>query len=215
MTHTNHREGTYEIQKSDYIVLIMPSKGFNDTPDIVEKMRKLWDILIKYNPVNGSAIDTGILIEKDAEEIRNNITRKSSMLLAVYTDKDIIEKVVKEVKAANMGISVVVTGLIEDIGEIAERYNIDLHSIEYSLGIHGKTELLAPAYIRQITTMCGHGMISENLVKHLLVKVSNNKLTVEQAVEELGKQCVCGIFNTEKASILFENALTENENTIR
>lgn len=153
-----------------------------------------------------------MLLTTPAETILEKIDNKTPMLLGVYTSKDAIQQVVKDIKAADKGISVVVSGLIEDAAEIAEANGLNLHSVQFALGIHGRRDLLPPDHIREVTTMCGHGLISANLVAHLLQRVKDNKLSVDDAITELGKQCVCGIFNTQKAKFLFERALKAEAN---
>lgn len=212
MTHTNFREGTLETFKQDYVVLVMPAKGINNREDIVDKMRDIWGIMRSYNPVNGGGINTGMLIATSAENITANINRETPMLLGVYTDQDTVNRVIKDIKAADHGISVVISGLIEDTKKIAEANGLSLHSVEYALGVHGRRELLPPDHIREVTTMCGHGLISAHLVAHLLTRVKGGGMSIDKAVKELGKQCVCGIFNTEKARFLFERALAAEEN---
>lgn len=207
MTHTNFREGTLETYKQDYVVLVMPAKGFNNREDVGDKLRDIWKIMYSHKPLNGGGVTTGMLLTTPAETILQKIDNKTPMLLGVYTSKETIEKVVRDIKAADNGISVVVSGLIEDAAEIAKTNGLNLHSIQFALGIHGRRDLLPPDHIREVTTMCGHGLISAHLVAHLLEKVKSNKMSIDDAVTELGKQCICGIFNTQKAKFLFERAL--------
>jgi len=207
LTHTNFREGTLETYKRDYVVLVMPAKGFNNREDIGDKLRDIWRIMYSYKPINGGGVSTGMLLTTPAETIIEKIENKTPMLLGVYSDKDTVNRVIRDIKAADRGISVVVSGLIEDTAEIAKANGLNLHSIEYVLGIHGRRDLLPPEHIREVTTMCGHGLISSHLVAHLLEQVKGKKMGVDDAVTEIGRQCICGIFNTEKARFLFERAL--------
>lgn len=207
MTHTNHREGTKELNMNDYIILVMPAKGYNNNDGIVNKMRETWNVLTRHNPINGGGINTNILLKDRAENIRKQINKNTPMLLAVYNNSYDFQKAVKEIKNNDFGISVVLTGLINEIKEMVKKYNIDFHSIEYSLGVHGNKAKLPDSHIREIVTMCGHGMISKNLAKDILTKIKNNRITIDEAVQELGKQCVCGIFNVDKAKKIIMNNL--------
>ncbi|HHY42752.1 MAG TPA: hypothetical protein GX514_07890 [Thermoanaerobacterales bacterium] len=78
------------------------------------------------------------------------------------------------------------------------------HTINYSLGVWGKKELLPDDNILSITTMCGHHMISPNLVKKLVDDVKRNKITAEKAAWKLATFCPCGIFNQVRAEKLIE-----------
>ena len=51
---------------------------------------------------------------------------------------------------------------------MAAEVGLNPHTINLSLGIHGGTEALPPAEIRQFTTMCGHAMIAPHLVEDAL-----------------------------------------------
>ena len=58
--------------------------------------------------------------------------------------------------------------------------------------------------------MCGHGMVSVNLIKKAVEKVKNGKLTSEKAAENLFKPCMCGIFNPHRAAKLLERLAEES-----
>jgi len=56
--------------------------------------------------------------------------------------------------------------------------------------------------------MCGHGTIPFNLVRRMAKVVRSGKLNLEQAAAELGKPCVCGIFNTRRTQALLQEYIT-------
>jgi len=64
--------------------------------------------------------------------------------------------------------------------------------------------LLPDEDILSITTMCGHHMISPNLVKKLVEDVKKGKITPEKAAWKLATFCPCGIFNHVRAEKLIE-----------
>jgi hypothetical protein len=47
-------------------------------------------------------------------------------------------------------------------------------------------------------------MVSSTLVEAVIERVKNGSMTIEQASIELGKQCTCNIFNSERAIELIE-----------
>ena len=114
--------------------------------------------------------------------------------------------------AAELGLSVIVSGLHDETDRLCREAGTRRHTVQYSLGVWGKTELLPHPKILEITTMCGHGTIPFNLVRRMSKAVRSKKLSLEQAAA-LGKPCVCGIFNTSRAQALLQEyiACTEDE----
>jgi hypothetical protein len=58
--------------------------------------------------------------------------------------------------------------------------------------------------VLEITTMCGHGQVSRYLVDDLAEKVKKGSLSLEEAGRELGKPCLCGLFNPKRAEMLLQ-----------
>jgi len=195
VTHTHHRMLERELMKKDYIIMVVPAKGFNDKGSR-EKLKKAFTILCKNNPVNYCNGSTGsLLMGFDFETLREAI-RDGAILHAVYKSKVDIENVIRKLKEENLGFSVVVSGLFDEMYEVARKVSIGkFHTVNLSLGVWGNKELLPESEILEITTMCGHGMISPNLVKYFLKRIAEGKISAEEAAKEIGKQCICGIFN--------------------
>ena len=80
--------------------------------------------------------------------------------------------------------------------------DIKRHTAQCSLGVWGKVERLPQAEILDISTMCGHGMISFNLVRRMATDVRNHSISLEEAAGIMAKPCVCGIFNPKRAEDL-------------
>jgi hypothetical protein len=78
-----------------------------------------------------------------------------------------------------------------------------------ALGIMGNKELIPKRKILDLVTMCGHGLVSRYLVKHLLQEVKEGNILAEEAGRILGAQCVCGAFNTKRAAIILDE-MTKN-----
>ncbi|MEW6398152.1 MAG: hypothetical protein AB1503_03165, partial [Bacillota bacterium] len=55
-----------------------------------------------------------------------------------------------------------------------------------------------------ITTMCGHHMISAQLVEKTIADVRRGKVKPATAARRLARMCPCGIFNHERAARLLE-----------
>ncbi len=203
MTHTLHRIKNEARQKDDYVVLIMPAKGINNegSKDI---FIKYIDILYKFNPINLGGIGVGNLALDDIELIKKQVTEDAVMVHGVYEDRETLIKVLKALKEADYGYSVVVSGLVDDVNCCSKDSDLQRHSVDLSLGIWGAIDKLPPEEIMEITTMCGHAMISANLVNKMVEDIKKGRTTSEKAAIELAKPCACGIFNTEKAKGLLE-----------
>lgn len=113
------------------------------------------------------------------------------------------------IKEPDYGLSVTVSGLIDEVKDITRELSIKPHSINLSVGIHGKVQELPSPEVLEFVTMCGHGMISASLVEKLIEDVKAGSYTPEKAAEEMAGPCVCGIFNTERAAKLLEKYVQE------
>ena len=58
--------------------------------------------------------------------------------------------------------------------------------------------------ILEITTMCGHGMTTPNLVKKCIEEVISGKMGPREAARLLARPCICGIFNPSRAEALLQ-----------
>ena len=118
---------------------------------------------------------------------------------------DAVKEVLKELKNEHLGISIVVSGLIDEITNIAKESGLKPHTALLSLGIHGKKSLLPKDNILEITTMCGHGLVGEGLVESVIEKIKSKQLTPKEGARLLAQPCPCGIFNTDRCEELLKN----------
>ena len=203
MSHTLHRIKTETGKQDDYVVLVMPARGVNNQ-DCVEVFVKYLCLLYQFNPINMGGITIGTLATNTFEELLENVTPEAPMIHAVFKDRDTLIRVMKALKESDYGYSVVVSGLVDDVGCCAKEAGIQRHSVGLTLGIWGDTSKLPPEGILEITTMCGHAMISVNLVSKMIEDIRKGRITARQAAEKLAEPCVCGIFNTDKAERLLK-----------
>ncbi len=197
MTHTLHRKGTRESLNRDYIFLCMAAKGINED-GAADKMREFLRIVIKHNAVNIGDMRTGNIFCCNPEEIISKVT-STSIVHGVFTDPAVVTKVMKSLKNANLGMSVVVSGPFSSVEELCKKTGIKPHSVDYSGGIWGKTEKLARPELLECTTMCGHAMISANLVDDIVKRIKAGVINARQGSIEMGKVCCCGIYNPVRA----------------
>ncbi len=194
MTHSLHRIGTESDLKEDYVILAMVARGYNDTnPEAREKLIKIGEILEQHNPTN--------MIIKPAWKV-------STVIQGVFENKKDVKDVLKALKKENLGVSIVVSGLISEITPVLKDIDLKPHTIHLSLGIFGKKEKLPSEEILELTTMCGRHCISPQSVENYVNLIKKGKISVEKATEKLAKPCVCGIFNPKRATMILRK-LTE------
>lgn len=201
MSHTLHRVKTKSGQTDDYVVLIMPARGINNH-DCVNVYRKYLALLYSFSPVNMGGLKVGTLVSNTYEELLENVTDDVPMVHAVYKDRDTLIEVMKALKEADYGYSVVVSGLVDDVDCCAKQSGIQRHSVDLTLGIWGDTSKLPPEGVLEITTMCGHAMISANLVNKMIENIRKGIMSPRDAAVKLAEPCACGIFNVDKAERL-------------
>ncbi|MEM0453767.1 MAG: hypothetical protein QXO98_03840 [Sulfolobales archaeon] len=198
MTHTHHRVGPIESLKNDYVVLVMASRHVK-YEDEGGKFKKVMEILAKYGPVNLGNMVAGNKYWRDEEDVMSKFKEFGNIVHGVYTNQEQIKKVLKDLKDAELGLSVVVTGVYEEVFKILKEVGLKPHTVNLSLGIWGRTEKLPPKEILEVTTMCGHCMVSPALVLKMVAEIKKGRLSPASAAVELAKACVCGVFNVKRA----------------
>jgi hypothetical protein len=111
-------------------------------------------------------------------------------------------------KKANLGMSVVVSGPFRSVEEACKKTGITPHSVDYSAGIWGKTEKLARPELLECTTMCGHAMISANLVEDIVKRIKAGVINAREGSIEIGRVCCCGIYNPVRAEKILKKLAT-------
>ncbi len=129
----------------------------------------------------------------------------------VYDNKESLIKALTDLKEADLGQSVVVSGIFEDVFEACEKIGIGPHTVNMSAGIWGRTDLLPKRKTLEISTMCGHGYVSRYLIENLINRVKKREMTLEEAAVEMSKQCICNFFNPIRAANLIEEYLESEE----
>jgi hypothetical protein len=215
MTHTLHRtanaDKTFNIDtlNDDFVFLSMSAKGYDNEKGSADKMRKTLEIAQKHNPVNYGDMRHGNKFSSQLPDIMKGIT-DTSIVHAVFDNIDDAAAFAKEVKEANLGISLVVSAPFARAWEVADKAGAMGHTIEYSLGIWGKTEKLPAPEVNDFCTMCGHGMISRYLVEDCIKRVKAGRMQAKNAAATICKQCVCGIANPMRAEAIL-NAIASKK----
>ena len=204
MTNTLHRQGTLESLKNDYVIFAYTAKGITregSGPKLQEFMR----ICLKYHPINIGDSKQGN-IHQDDIDIQKLISNQGdgAGAAAVFADIDTLQKVVEELIRADLGISIIISGLLDEVQQCCRKAGMDRHSVEHSLGFWGSKDRLPEREILEFNTMCGHGMVSFNLIRKMIEYVKLRRLTPKKAATIMAKCCECGVFNPARAEILLE-----------
>jgi hypothetical protein len=180
----------------------MAARGFT-YEDSERKMQKVWGVLARFRDriVNYGNVTKGNRQQVTFEELQ---TVQSRLIHAVFADRETLQECLRDLAAADVGVSVVVSGLYDEVLDACEESGLTPHTVNLSLGIHGRTDRLPAPEVLEITTMCGHAMISAALVRKVLEDVEIGRSSAEEAARELSRLCVCGIFNPERAEAVLQ-----------
>lgn len=202
MTHSLHRIGSAENLDQEIIFILTPSRGIN-SKGAEAKIKKFLDIIVSNGPVHYGDDRVGNRYTAGYDKIVGNLEGITN-IHAVFNDFERAKEVFRGIVEADLGLSVVVSGLFNRAKACCEAAGIHYHSVEHSLGIWGNRSLLPDEKTLEIITMCGHGLVSANLIKAMADDVRDKKKSAQEAAEELARHCLCGIFNTERAALLLK-----------
>jgi hypothetical protein len=202
MTHTLHREGTLANLADDYPMLAIRARGYNHDGN-VWRLKKILEIASRYPIVNFGDVRNGCKFTTNLEQIFAS-DLDLPLVHMVFSNKEDLTRCMADLKAAGLGISVVASGVMDEIFDCCRKAGLRPHTVNYSLGVRGRTDKLPPKEILEIATMCGHALVASNLVKKLIGDIQKGKETCDGAAAKLAKNCLCGIFNPERASKLLQ-----------
>jgi hypothetical protein len=201
MTHSLHRKGTAEDICDDYVMLVMAGRERMKNEIVQERMNEVWDILSRHEAAltNFGSIRGGGRHKQPIEAFK----RKKGMLIhAVFKDRESLRACLVEIKGRDLGISIAISGCDEEVRETCAELDLAPHTVQYSLGIHGKQDKLPDEDVLAIATMCGHAMVSTRLIGHVIDRIGKGKMTHVEAAARLASMCDCGIFNPHRAERL-------------
>jgi hypothetical protein len=201
MTHSLHRIGSDADLRSDYVLLAMRAAGIHDkTPEekelAREKLLQIGKIFDQHNP-------RSIMLER--------LRRFSPVVTASFDSVDTVQRVLTALKEEDLGLSIVVSGLLTEIQRVAKQTKLKPHTVHLSLGVFGKKELLPAEKIREITTLCGHHCVSPQSVEHYVEQIQKDEISVEEAAQKLAEPCVCGIVNPTRVSQVLHELVAKQD----
>lgn len=211
MTHTLHRVGSPRSLQNDFVVMLMSSKKINREGSS-PKFRRFLKMALDHGAVKiGDAGLGNEYHQGGVDKVIENVCERSVVVHAVFTDLAKVKKFLKTVKAADFGLSVIVSGLFDKVGEICHEVGIEMHTVDQSLGRWGRTDKLPPQDILEINTMCGHGMVAVNLIQDVINDVKKGACTPEEGAERLFRPCQCGVFNPHRTARLLREMCEEGD----
>ena len=201
MTHTLHRVGTPESLSRDFILLFMPSKDINHERSGL-KLRQMLEISLKHGAIKIGDCRLGNEYYQGGIDTLLAHVEDRAVVHAVFDSADKVVGALKELKEAELGLSVVVSGLFDKVRQCCYQSGLTPHTVNNTLGRWGRTDHLPPQDVLELNTMCGHGMVTVKLIEDTASKVKSGELTAEAGAERLFKPCMCGIFNPNRAAEL-------------
>ena len=207
MSHTLHRQGTKEALQHDFIVLSRATRGINYDGS-KEKLRDFVKLAFKHNPVNLGSRKTGMLL-KTAEADMVERTKDGTSSNAVFASMEDACGFIKDLQKDDFDLSVVCTGNEDAVRQICDECGLKFHSANFSLGVYGRTDLLPRPEILEITTMCGHHLLSPYLVEDVAAKIKRGVLPLDKGAEMLVYPCVCACVNLERVKECLRKIIEE------
>ena len=144
------------------------------------------------------------------------VATRTPVITALYTNMEDVVNLIEDLKGGwlqnnrdnGYPISIVLSGLFDDVHRCCQRTGSQEHTYLHSLGFFGKTEELPSQEELEIITMCGHGLVSSRLAAAVMKKVRSGKMSPQEGAHFLAQPCPCGIFNTDRCQALLAQ-LTE------
>jgi hypothetical protein len=143
------------------------------------------------------------------------VATRAPVITAVYTEMEDVVNLIDDLKGGwlqnnrknGYPISIVLSGLFDDVHRCCQRTGSREHTYLHSLGYFGKTEGLPSEDELEIITMCGHGMIAAKRVRWLVKGIRAGETTPAEAAENVARPCLCGIVNRKRAGEVFQRLL--------
>ncbi len=152
MTHTLHRVGDKDSLKNDFVVYGLSAQDSEIKDRFVERdtketHRKFMEICFKHDPVNAGCIypadnpySKTIAKGNTWEEMGPEIIPFTETL-AVFDDAKKVEAVIHDLNEADLGVSVVVSGIFDDVFDGCSKNGLTPHTVNIALGIMGDQTL--------------------------------------------------------------------------
>lgn len=227
MTNTLHRYGNASSLRDDFLVFAIPSRGLNDDR-VVEKQRRFLEVARQFHPVNigdarhgglyGSSRNLNPLVHwsrdnaPDFDHVLTSID-SSTTVAAVFDNAEAVVAFLQELRKEDLGLSINISADIEKARACAQAAGLERHSVEYSLGFTGQTDRMAERDVLELSTMCGHGMLSFAFVRKMIDWVRQGRRSPQVAAVTMARFCTCGVFNVSRACRLLNERIGDSGKT--
>jgi len=205
MTHTSQRRGlSPSRQGEELIVMGMVPKAFRGNKEVGKAMSELATKMLEHGRDHWP--------KWTIDHLNKAVKGPAPGHLDVaFTDLKRVQNLLNDLKKdwiprnRKMGypISIVLTGLKGDTHVCCQKTGFTEHTYLHSLGAFGRTKDLPSGDELSLITMCGHGLIAKNRVRHLVRSIQEGEVTLEEAAEDIARPCQCGIGNKKRAEKLF------------
>ena len=205
MTHTSQRRGLDPSRPGEeLIVMAMIPKAFRGKDRVGKAMSDLAAKMLKHGRDHWPKWTIDRLTQAAEGKAPGHMD-------VVFTDLERVKNLLKDLKKdwiprnKKMGypISIVLTGLIGDTHACCQKNGFTEHTYLHSMGAFGRVQDLPSGDELSLITMCGHGLIAKNRVRHLVQNLQKGELTLEEAAEDIARPCECGIGNKKRAMEIF------------
>jgi hypothetical protein len=183
------------------VLLFMPSKDINHVGS-GPKLRRMLEICLENGAIRIGDCRLGNQYYQGGVDKLLAHVEDRAVVHGVFNAPDKVVAALKQLKAEDLGLSVVVSGLFDQVRECCGKSGLTPHTVNNTLGRWGQTDRLPPQDVLELNTMCGHGMVTVKLIEDTAAKVKSGEMTPEQGAERLFKPCMCGIFNADRAARL-------------
>ena len=205
MTHTSQRRGLAPSRPGEELIVMgMVPNAFRGKKEVGKAMSDLAAKMLEHGRDHWPKWTIDRLTKAAKGQAPGGLE-------VAFTDLKRVEKLINDLKKEwiprnrKMGypISIVLTGLIGDSHACCQKTGFKQHTYLHSLGAFGRVKDLPSGDELSLITMCGHGLIAKNRVRHLVRSLQEGDLTLEEAAEDIARPCQCGIGNKKRAQELF------------
>ena len=124
MTHTLHRTGSPESLSRDYVLLFMPSKDINHVGS-GPKLRRMLEICLENGAIRIGDCRLGNQYYQGGVDKLLEHVEDRAVVHGVFNAPDKVVAALKQLKAEDLGLSVVVSGLFDKVRECCGKSGLD------------------------------------------------------------------------------------------
>ncbi len=206
MTHTLHRATCHGAGNQEFLLTGMASRG-GVLKGTKEKLVKLVEICEAHGAVNFGDTQEGNIFSLILKRTLLKRMGDGAIVGALFDHRENFQVALQKIKEEDLGVSLQLTGDIEEMMGICKRIGMTPRRITRSLGITGQREKLPSEDTLSLITLCGHGFVPEGMVRGAVEGIRKQTTTLEKEVTKMAKCCLCGCFNPAQARRVLESMI--------